>query len=91
MSALAEAPRPRSCGWPEPDRRTGRGVRRRLGARPRTRIVEAVRRTRAPRLHLFFAAPAGATLMLGHHWNLLPPTVVYEHLGTTYAPAMTIS
>jgi hypothetical protein len=57
----------------------------------RARIVDAVRRTHAPRLHLFFAAPAGATLMLGHHWNLLPPTVVYEHLGTTYAPAMTIS
>jgi hypothetical protein len=57
----------------------------------RARVVEAVRRTRAPRLHLFFAAPAGAALMLGHHWNLLPPTAVYEHLGTTYAPAMTIS
>ncbi|MEV6520278.1 SAVED domain-containing protein [Micromonospora chalcea] len=56
----------------------------------RARIVAAVRRRRAPRLHLFFAAPAGAALMLGHHWNLLPPTTVYEHLGTTYAQAMTI-
>jgi hypothetical protein len=52
--------------------------------------VDAVRRTGALRLHLFFAAPAGAALMIGHHWNLLPPTTVYEHLGTTYAAAMTI-
>ncbi|MCW3814449.1 SAVED domain-containing protein [Micromonospora sp. DR5-3] len=57
----------------------------------RARIVDVVRQSRAPRLHLFFAAPAGAALMIGHHWNLLPPTTVYEHLGTTYTPTMTIS
>ncbi|PWU52434.1 hypothetical protein DLJ47_18840, partial [Micromonospora sp. S4605] len=56
----------------------------------RAQIRKSVRRTRAARLHLFFAAPQGAALMLGHHWNLMPPTVVYEHLGKTYAPAMTI-
>jgi hypothetical protein len=57
----------------------------------RARIRDAVKRTGAPRLHLFFAAPQGAVLMLGHHWNLMPPTTVYEHLGSTYAPTMTIS
>ena len=57
----------------------------------RTRIIAAVRQLRPPQVHLFFAAPQGAALMLGHHWNLLPRTTVYEHLGTTYAPAMTIS
>jgi hypothetical protein len=32
-------------------------------------------------IHLFLAAPAGFTLLLGHRWNALRPTVVYEHLG----------
>jgi hypothetical protein len=45
----------------------------------------------APWLHLFFAAPAGVALMLGHHWNLMPPVTVYEHLGSSYAPTITIS
>lgn len=33
------------------------------------------------RLHLFMAAPAGLALLLGHRWNALRPTIVYEHLG----------
>ncbi len=33
-------------------------------------------------LHLFLAAPAGLALLLGHRWNALRPTTVYEHLGT---------
>ncbi len=33
-------------------------------------------------IHLFLAAPAGLALLLGHRWNALRPTVVYEHLGT---------
>ena len=32
-------------------------------------------------IHLFLAAPAGLALLLGHRWNALRPTVVYEHLG----------
>ncbi|MEV4624590.1 SAVED domain-containing protein [Asanoa sp. NPDC049573] len=56
----------------------------------RTAIAIATQRTAARHLHLFFAAPAGAALMLGHHWNMMPPTTVYEHLVPTYAPAMTI-
>ncbi|MFC4013396.1 SAVED domain-containing protein [Nonomuraea purpurea] len=51
----------------------------------RKRVRTAVSQTQAPRVHLFLAAPAGAALMLGHHWNLIPPTTVYEHLGTSYA------
>jgi hypothetical protein len=54
-------------------------------------VIAAIQQLRPPQVHLFFAAPQGAALMLGHHWNLLPRTTVYEHLGTTYAPAMTIS
>jgi hypothetical protein len=33
-------------------------------------------------LHLFLATPAGLALLLGHRWNALRPTTVYEHLGT---------
>lgn len=43
-------------------------------------------RLRPPRVHLFLAGPAGAALMLGHHWNLMPVTVCYEHQGYDYAP-----
>lgn len=56
----------------------------------RSAIRAAATSTTAPRVHLFFAAPAGAALMLGHHWNLMPTTLLYEHLGTTYAPTMTL-
>jgi hypothetical protein len=57
----------------------------------RAAILAAVSQTTASRLHLFLAAPAGAALTLGHHWNLLPPTTVYEHLGSSYAPTVTVS
>ena len=43
-------------------------------------------------VHLFIAAPAGAALMLGHIWNLMPPTTVYEFIPpTTYEPTFTFS
>lgn len=35
----------------------------------------------AERIHLFLAAPGGLALLLGHRWNALRPTSVYEHLG----------
>lgn len=35
----------------------------------------------ADHIHLFLAAPGGLALLLGHRWNALRPTVVYEHLG----------
>jgi hypothetical protein len=43
------------------------------------------------RVHLFLAAPAGAALLLGHNWNLLPPTLVYERVEPTYAPTLEIA
>lgn len=46
--------------------------------------------TRPGRLHLFLAAPGGAVLLLGHDWNLLPETLVYEHTGTSYVPSTTV-
>jgi hypothetical protein len=33
------------------------------------------------RIHLYLAGPGGLALLLGHRWNRLAPTTVYEHLG----------
>lgn len=46
---------------------------------------------RPARLHLFVAAPAGAVLLLGHDWNLLPDTLIYEHTDPSYAPTVLIT
>jgi hypothetical protein len=43
----------------------------------------------ATHAHLYMAAPAALAMMLGHQWNLMPPTTVYEHLRTGYAPTFT--
>jgi hypothetical protein len=39
---------------------------------------------------LYLAAPAALAMMLGHQWNLMPPTTVYEHLRTGYAPTLSL-
>lgn len=39
-------------------------------------------------LHLFMAAPAGLVLLVGHTWNRVAPTTVWEDLGQDgYTPA----
>jgi hypothetical protein len=47
-----------------------------------------VRATRAPALHLFQAAPVGLAVLLGHIWNRMPETILYEDLsaGRGYVP-----
>ena len=35
-------------------------------------------------VHAFFFCPAGIALMLGHQWNLMRPTVIYEFVGSSY-------
>jgi hypothetical protein len=58
-------------------------------------IRDEVRRQarRHPRVHLFQAGPMGLALLLGHRWNRVAPTVVYEDLGHLrgYEPAFYIS
>lgn len=46
----------------------------------------------ASRIHLFQACPMGLALLLGHRWNRLRPTVVYEHVATqdVYEAAFTV-
>lgn len=45
---------------------------------------------RPAQLHLFLACPAGVALLLGHHRNLLPPVVLYDHLLPGYAPTLRV-
>lgn len=47
----------------------------------------------AERIHLFLAVPGGLALLLGHRWNALRQTIVYEHLGSGfgYTPTFTIN
>lgn len=47
----------------------------------RESIRSAIRDTGARRVHLFISGPAGGALLLGHSWNRVAPTMVYEHLG----------
>jgi SMODS-associated and fused to various effectors sensor domain len=46
-----------------------------------------------PRLHLFQAGPLGLALLLGHVWNRLPETQVYDDLGSSrgYAPTFQLA
>jgi hypothetical protein len=44
------------------------------------------------RVHLFLAAPLGLALLLGHRWNRVAPTVVYEDIAALgYEAAFTVS
>lgn len=58
-------------------------------ARDQARSAAQVHRAR--RIHLFMAAPQAIALMLGHHWNLTPPTTLYEHRPPGYFPAIPIN
>jgi len=57
-------------------------------------IREVVRREAkgCHRVHLFIAGPMGLALLLGHRWNRVAPTVVYEDLAAHgYEAAFTVS
>ncbi len=45
-----------------------------------------------PHVHLFLACPMGLALLLGHRWNRVAPTVVYEDIAALgYGAAFTVS
>ena len=57
-------------------------------------IRDAVRRAvrNHQRVHLFLAGPMGLALLLGHRWNRVAPTVVYEDLAALgYEAAFIVS
>ena len=47
----------------------------------RNAVREHLESTPAERVHLFLAGPGGLALLLGHRWNRVAATVVYEDLG----------
>jgi SMODS-associated and fused to various effectors sensor domain len=56
-------------------------------------IRDAARRAAlGNRVHLFLAVPMGFAMLLGHRWNRVAPTVVYEDLASLgYEAAFTVS
>lgn len=69
------------------------GLHARTWARSARELIRTQLDEQTPRpskLHLFLAAPAGAALLLGHDWNLMPDTVVYEHTDPVYAPTLLV-
>lgn len=58
----------------------------------RDSIRRLVQEYRPKRIHLFLAGPHGATLLLGHLWDRMPPTQLYEDLGPAkgYGPSYLI-
>jgi hypothetical protein len=58
----------------------------------RDAVRDLVEEYRAQHIHLFLAVPGGLALLLGHRWNALRPTTVYEHLGagSGYESTLTI-
>jgi hypothetical protein len=55
-------------------------------------VRQLARQHSATRLHLFLAVPHGLALLLGHLWDRMPPTLLYEDLGAgnAYQPAFLI-
>lgn len=53
-------------------------------------VREQVRETGARKVHLFLSVPSGGALLLGHIWNRIPRTQLYEDLNPSYAPAFLI-
>lgn len=45
----------------------------------------------AKAVHLFISSPAAFAMFLGHGWNLIRSTTVYDHTGRTYVPTMTLA
>jgi hypothetical protein len=50
-------------------------------------VSQAARNPRPAKVHLFAATPLAAALFLGHFWNRVPPTQLYEDLSPGYAPS----
>lgn len=57
----------------------------------RERARRSVAEVGAQRVHLFIPGPAGIALFLGHQWNLMPNTTLYEHLRPGYAPTLIVT
>ncbi len=52
-------------------------------------VQNAVRKYKPRQVHLFLAVPKGAALLLGHEWDRMPDTQLYEDQGVSggYLPS----
>lgn len=82
--AIAAVPAPSRTAIPDAARAMGWALAVRQVVR------DQVRATGARRVHLFLSGPAGGALLLGHLWNRIPSTQLYEDLSPGYAPAFLI-
>lgn len=57
-----------------------------------TDLLRAVADGGWPRLHIFFYGPRSAAVLLGHRWNRMPPTQLWDDLGPGrgYTPAFAL-
>ncbi len=63
-----------------------------LARRIKEIVRDLVRSERSETIHLFLAMPHGLALLLGHVWDRMPPTRVYEDMtGSAYQPAFLIT
>ncbi len=58
----------------------------------RNLVRDLLRRHQPNKIHLFLASPAGAALLLGHRWDRMPDTQLYEDQGVScgYLPSFFI-
>ncbi|WP_437953754.1 SAVED domain-containing protein [Sorangium sp. So ce296] len=82
--AIAAAPAPSRTAIPDAASAMGWALAVRQVVR------DQVRATGASKVHLFLSGPAGGALLLGHLWNRIPSTQLYEDLSPGYAPAFLI-
>lgn len=52
-------------------------------------VRDEVRAVGADRVHVFMRCPGGIAMMVGHQWNVLPTTTVYEFADGHYQPTIT--
>ena len=81
------------AGSPHPRAITDSSTAAAVALATRDAIRRLVETTSVSHIHLFVATPGVLALLLGHRWNALPPTTVYEHLGVGngYAPTIQVA
>lgn len=81
-----------TIGPPNGERITDGGHANACAAAIKHAVRATLRQHDAHEVHLFLAAPAGLALLLGHGWNRVAPTTLWEDLGVDgYERAFSIS
>jgi hypothetical protein len=79
----------RPAGGPGPNSLQGSALANSFAVQVRDAVRQ---RLSGGRVHLFLIGPIALSVFLGHHWNRMAPTTVYEHLGgSEYVSAFEVS